>query len=74
MATIGGKDLILKVIGAVRWSCAEYEGNIHTNKLNDVLYLPESPFNIKCETSLDESMKHAEGTWVLTKNKYSIFN
>ena len=47
-------------------------GQLHTNKLNNVIYLSYSLFNILSTTALDESMKDDDGTWVLTKSKYSI--
>ena len=73
VATIGGKDLIPKWIFRVIWSWTDYEGKLHTNKLKNVLYFPQSPVNILSVTSLSESMKYYEVTWVLTKIKYSIF-
>ena len=73
MSTRGGKDIIPKGIFAVSWSCTDYEGHLHTNKFNNVLYLPESPVNILSATALAESMNGDEVTWVLTKIKYYIF-
>ena len=35
---IGGKYIISKVIGTVSWYWTDDGGNLHTNKLNDVLY------------------------------------
>ena len=49
MATIGGKYIIPKGIGTVRWYC--------NNKLNNVLYITESPFNILSANALAEYMK-----------------
>ena len=73
VATIGGNDLITKVIGIVSWSWTDDEGKLQTNKLNNVIYFPESPVNILSATALYEPMKYDEGTWVLTKQKYYIF-
>ena len=50
------------------------EGKLHTKKLNNVLYFTDSTVNIISSTELDESPKDDEGTWELTKTKYSIFN
>ena len=41
--------------------------------MNNVLYFPDSPVNILSETEFFESMKDDEGTWALTKIKYSTF-
>ena len=68
VATLGRKYLIPKGIGTVRWSCTGDEGK-HTNKLNSVIYFPDSPVKILSATALDESMKDGEGTWKLTKTK-----
>ena len=38
VATIGAKDLIPKGIGRFIWSCTDYEGQLSTNKFNNVLY------------------------------------
>ena len=73
VATIGGNDLITKIIGIVSWSWTDDEGKLQTNKLNNVIYFPESPVNVLIATELAESMKYDEGTWVLTKGKYCIF-
>ena len=62
VANIGGKYLIPKGIGTVRWSCIDDEYKIHTKKLNNLLYFPESPFNILSSTSFSESMKYYEVT------------
>ena len=73
VATICGKDVIPKYIGTVIWSWIDDEGVLHTNKLNNVLYFPDSLVNILSETSLAESIKDDEGPWLLTKRKYSNF-
>ena len=67
------KYLIAKVIGTVIWYWTDEKGELHTKKLNNVLYFPDSPVNIISATALNESIKGDEGTWVLTKSKYSIF-
>ena len=66
---MGGKDLITKMIVVVSWSYNDNEGELHTKKLNNVLYDPDYPVNILSETALDESMNYDEETWILTKNK-----
>ena len=73
MSTIGKKYLVSKFIGTVIWSWIDCEVQLHTKKFNNVLYLLDSTVNILGETSMAESMKDDEGTWVLTKIKYSIF-
>ena len=65
VVTIGLKDIIPKVIGTVSWSCNYDERQLHTNKLNNIIHIPESPVNNLSATSLAESMKDDEGTWVL---------
>ena len=70
----GGKDLIPKGIGTVKWYGTDDEEKLYTKELNNVIYLTESIVNTLSETALTESMKYYEGTWVLTKRKYSIFN
>ena len=73
VSTIGGKDLIKKLIGTVSWSWTDEEGKLHTKKLNNLIYFPDSPVNILSGTVLDEIMKDDEGTFVLTKRKISMF-
>ena len=73
MATIGGKYIIPRMIGKVSWYWNDDEVQLHTNKLNNVLYFTDSPVNILSATALAESMKDDEGTWVLAKIKYSSF-
>ena len=62
VAAIGGKYLIPKGIDKVRWSWTYYKGQLHTKKLNYVIYFPNSPVNILSAPTLDESMKDDEGT------------
>ena len=57
-ATIGGKYLIPKRIGTVSWSWTYDEVQFHTNKLNNVSYLLDSPVDILSATALAESMKY----------------
>ena len=73
VATMGQKDIIPKSIGKVSWSWNDDEGQLHTNKFNNILYFPYPPVNILSENALGESIKYDELTWVLTKSKYYIF-
>ena len=73
VGTIGGKYLIPEGIVAVIWFWTDYEGQLHPNKLNNLLYVSESPFNILSATTLVGSMKDDELIWVPTKIKCSIF-
>ena len=73
VATIGVKDINIKGIGKIRWSCNDDEGKLHTQKLNNILNLPYSPVNILSAIALTESMRDDDLKWVLTKSKYSIF-
>ena len=67
MEITGVKDIITKFISTVSWSWTYYEGQLHTKKLNTVIYFTYSQFKILSVTVLDESMKGGEGTWVLKK-------
>ena len=62
VATIGRKDIIPKLIDTISWYWADDEGQLYTNKLNNLLYFQESPVNIIGATAMDESMKDDEGT------------
>ena len=64
MSDISGKDIIPKGIGTVSWSWTDDEGKFNKNKLNNVLYFPNSPVIILSETALNEFMKDYEVTWV----------
>ena len=39
--TKGVKDMIPECIGTVSWYWTNEKGQLHTNKLNNVLYFPE---------------------------------
>ena len=71
---IGKNDLIIKGVSTVIRSCTDDEEELHTNKLNNLLYFPNSHVKIISATALAESINYYEGTWVLTKRNYSIFN
>ena len=73
VVTVGEKYLIPKRIGTFSYSFNDDKGQLYTKKLNSVLYFTDSTVNILSETVLDESKKDDEGTWLLTKRKYSIF-
>ena len=49
LATIGGKDILSKVIGTGRFFWTYDEGKLHRNKFNNVLYFTVSPVNILSE-------------------------
>ena len=51
--TIGGIYLIPKGIGTISLSCTDDKVKLNTNKFNNVLYFPYSPFNILSATELD---------------------
>ena len=50
VVTIGVKYMIPKVIVTVIWSWADDEGQLHTNKLNNEIYFPDSIDNILITT------------------------
>ena len=54
--TIFGKDIIPKSIGKVSWSWNDDEGQLHTNKFNNIIYFPYPPVNILSENALGESI------------------
>ena len=65
--TIGGRDLITKVIGTVIWFFTDDEGQLHKKILNNVLYFTDSLVNIISANTMAESMRYHEGTWELAK-------
>ena len=65
--------LFTKGVGTVSWYWTDDKGKLYTNKLNNILYFPDSPVNVLSATTLYESMKDDEGTWMVTKIKYYIF-
>ena len=69
VADIGPKYLIPKVIGIVRWYCTYDERQLHTNKLNNIIHIPDSPVNIIIATASNEYMKDDDGTWILKRIK-----
>ena len=73
VAPIVGKYIIQKVIGTVIWYWTDDWGKLNTKKLNNLLYFTYSPVNVLSATELYEYIKDDEGTWVLTKGKFSIF-
>ena len=62
METIGGKDLIPKWIVTVSWYWNDDKVRLHTKKLNNRIYFPNSPVNILSATELAGSMKDDEVT------------
>ena len=73
MAKIDIKYLIPKDISTVFWSWTDDEGQLHTNKLNIVIYFPYLPVNILSSTGMAEFMNYDHVTSVIIKGKYSIF-
>ena len=69
MATIGRKYIIPKGIVTVSWYWTDDGGKLNKNKLKVLLYFPDPPVNILSATSLSESMKDDEVTWVTTIRK-----
>ena len=67
MVTIGGKDLIPKVIGTYIWSCIDDDLKIYTRKFINVLYFTYSSVNILSATALTESTNDYLVTRVLIK-------
>ena len=57
VVTLSGKYIISKAIGPVIWTLTDRTGQLHTNKLNNVLYFPDSQVNKLSSTALSESMK-----------------
>ena len=72
VATLFRTDLIPKEIGSVGWSWNYDEGQLNTNKFNNVLYFPWIPVNILSKNVLAESIKDDEGTQGLTKRNIII--
>ena len=46
VVTMGGKYLITKEISTVIWSWTYDKLQPHATKMNNVMYFPDSPFNI----------------------------
>ena len=57
VANIGGNDIITKGIGKFIWSWNDYEGQLKTKRLYNLLYFPDSPVNILRATALAEFTK-----------------
>ena len=54
VAKIGGNCFIPKGIGTVSWSWTDDKGKLQTNKLNNIIYLSDSPVNILSANALNE--------------------
>ena len=74
MATVGGKDIIPKGISTVIGSWTDDEWQLHTKRLNNILYFSYSLFKIQSTNVLAESMKFDYGTCIITKINYSVFS
>ena len=73
VATIGGKLNQPSGIGTVEWTWKDDNGVSHTNRLEKVLYFPQSPINIMSVTEFARQLGDEEGTGIDTKMKYSRF-
>lgn len=60
-------------IGTIKLVIIDDEGVSHTELINDVLFFPDSPVNILGITRLGLQRKDDEGTYIMTKAKYSRF-
>ena len=71
-ATIGGKYMIPKYIGTVWWYWTDDEGQLHTNRLNNVPYFIDPPVNILSSCT---GWIHCGWwkKWLLINIKYHIF-
>ena len=73
VATIGGKLNQPSVIGTVKWTWKDDGGAVHTEQLDNTLYLTKSPINIMSVTELANQFKNVEGTAIYTKINHSLF-
>ena len=70
--TVGGGSQP-KGFGTVSWTITDDDGQCHEEKIEEVLYFPESPVNILGVTKLAKQRNDDEGIHVLTKANYSVF-
>ena len=73
VATIGGKMNRPGGIGTVEWTWKDDSGVSHTERLDNVLYFPQSPINIMSVTEFAKQLDDEEGIGIDTKMKYSRF-
>jgi hypothetical protein len=73
VATIGGKLNRPGGIGTVEWTWKDDTGESHTERLDNVLFFPQSPINIMSVTEFAKQLDDEEGTGIDTKMKYSRF-
>jgi hypothetical protein len=70
--TVGGGSKP-KGIGTVLWMITDDAGKRHEERIDEVLYFPDSPVNILGVTKLAKQRGDDEGIHVLTKANYSVF-
>ena len=73
VATTGGKMNRPGGIGTVEWTWKDDSGVSHTERLDNVLYFPQSPINIMSVTEFAKQLDDEESTGIDTKMKYSRF-
>ena len=76
VSTIGGQPHFALGLGDVTTSWKDDNGGIFHHTLKDVLYFPDSPVRIISTSKLSEEWGvevDEEGTWILSKHSYSIF-
>ena len=71
--TLGGKLNQPAGIGTVKWTWKYDGGAVHTEQLENTLYLPNSPINITSVTELAKQFNDKEGTGIDTKMNHSLF-
>ena len=67
VATIGGKLNQPAGIGTVKWTWKDDGGSVHTEQLDNTLYVPKSPINIMSVTELAKQFNDEKGTVIDTK-------
>eukprot|EP00957_Ditylum_brightwellii_P203336 15334193-Ditylum_brightwellii.AAC.1 len=73
VVTIGGTDHKPEGIGTAQVEQKDDQGCTHRYKLKKALYFPELLVNIISITLFVEQLQDNKGTFVTTKQKYSIF-
>ena len=73
VATIGGKLNQPAGIGMMKWTWKDDGGAVHTEHLENTLYIPKSPINIMSVTELAKQFNYEEGTGINTKMNHSLF-
>ena len=73
VAIIGGKLNQPAVIGTVKWTWKYDGGALHTELLENTLYLPKSSINIMSVTELAKQFNDEEGTGIDKNTNHSRF-